>query len=66
MADISIFCSPKANCLEKRGRGFHYSVIGGNATILLAPGYVGGHPLNDESPASISEGLLPVRLHRRR
>ena len=50
----SVFCSHAANFLEKRGGGFHYSVIGRYATTLLASGYAGRDPLNDEVPASRS------------
>jgi hypothetical protein len=50
----SVFCSHAANFLEKHGRGFHYSVIGRYATTLLASGYAGCDPLNDEVPASRS------------
>jgi hypothetical protein len=50
----SVFCSRDTNCLEKRRAGFHYSVIGRYATPLLASGYAGRKPLNDEVLASKS------------
>jgi hypothetical protein len=50
----SVFCSRDANCLEKRSAGFHYSVIDRYATSLLASGYAGRKPLNDEVLASKS------------
>jgi hypothetical protein len=55
----SIFCSRVANCLEKCHAGFHYSVIGGYAKALLASGYAGSHPLNDEVRASKFEAATP-------
>jgi hypothetical protein len=51
----SLFCSPAANLLEMRRGASHYPVIGRFTTVLLAPGYVGGHSLNDEVQASNSE-----------
>ena len=50
----SVFCSRDANCLEKRCAGFHYSVIDRYAMSLLASGYAGRKPLNDEVLASKS------------
>jgi hypothetical protein len=50
----SVFCSRDANCLEKPSAGFHYSVIDRYATSLLASGYAGRKPLNDEVLASKS------------
>jgi hypothetical protein len=61
----SVFCSRDANCLEKRCAGFHYSVIDRYATSLLASGYAGRKPLNDEVLASkSSKRQRQVLMHK--
>ena len=50
----SVFCSRAANFLEKRDGGLHYSVINRYATTVLASGYAGRDPLNDDVSASRS------------
>lgn len=52
----SVFYSRFANFVELQHAAFHYSVIGGNALIALAPGLNGSHLLNDEVSASNSRG----------
>jgi hypothetical protein len=52
----SVFYSPVANLLEIPGVAFHYSVIGGCATIALARGLAGRHTSNDEVTASGMRG----------
>jgi hypothetical protein len=47
----SLFYSRVANFLEMRGAAFHYSVIGGQAIVALAPGLADCHLLNDEIEA---------------
>jgi hypothetical protein len=61
----SVFCSRDANCLEKRRADFHYSVIDRYAMSLLASGYAGRKPLNDEVLASKSSKRQPqVLMHK--
>jgi hypothetical protein len=61
----SVFCSRDTNCLEKHRAGFHYSVIDRHAMSLLASGYAGRKPLNDEVLASKSlKRQRPVLMHK--
>jgi hypothetical protein len=52
----STFCNPVEIFLEMRRAPFHYSVIGWDTRMHLAPGLADCHLLNDDVSASSSRG----------